>query len=321
MQRHHRPEPPPTPPPPHRGTGDRHALAPRCPRPLGPPLIVLELQGDGGRAPGHVQRVGLQRHLRRRPRAVLVLVEAHLLHDGGLQHGHRVQHGEEQLRGERQADLAGPGVGRHLLDVAGRHLLLRHHEVVHFGVELPDVGGGVDRRVDLEHGVRPEQHLRRDGAGAGHGSPVPRGEGAGSGMAARAPLPDPPLRDVLEGGEGGREGVWLGPPLLPGSPYGPCRRRAEKFWRLNPLGTEAKLWLSASNIGRGGGGGGGRRGVTPLLRCTAVLMHPCHPPTHPHQKTFPQEKKEKFIKRGRNRRSMLGTQTSFWPLTCPIPPV
>ena len=36
-------------------------------------------------------------------------------------------------------------------------------------------------------------------------------------------------------------------------------------------GTEAKSWLSASNVGRGGG-----RGVPPLLRrCTAVLLHHC----------------------------------------------
>ena len=35
-------------------------------------------------------------------------------------------------------------------------------------------------------------------------------------------------RDLLErgGGRGGR-GVWLGPPLLRGSPYGPRRRRAQ----------------------------------------------------------------------------------------------
>ena len=50
---------------------------------------------------------------------------------------------------------------------------------------------------------------------------------------------------------------------------------------LNPLGTEgaeAKFWLSASNIGRGGGGvgGGGSMGgggVPPLLlRCTAIVI-------------------------------------------------
>ena len=48
---------------------------------------------------------------------------------------------------------------------------------------------------------------------------------------------------------------------------------------------EAKCWLSASNIGRGGGGGeGGPRGgggVSPplLLRCTAVRIHHCPQPS------------------------------------------
>ena len=77
--------------------------------------------------------------------------------------------------------------------------------------------------------------------------------------------------DVLEGGGGGLTGT----PLLPGSPYGPRRRRAENFLSVNPLGTkgaEAKFWLPASNIGRGGGGVQG--GVPPLvLRCTAVPIH------------------------------------------------
>ena len=34
-------------------------------------------------------------------------------------------------------------------------------------------------------------------------------------------------RGGLKGGRG--RGVWLGPPLLPGSPYGPRQRLAEKF--------------------------------------------------------------------------------------------
>ena len=74
-------------------------------------------------------------------------------------------------------------------------------------------------------------------------------------------------------GVGGRDlkrgwGVWLGPPLLPGSPYGPRRRQAEQLGSVNPLGTEgaeAKFWLSASNIGRGGGGV--RGGVPPSPSC------------------------------------------------------
>ena len=51
------------------------------------------------------------------------------------------------------------------------------------------------------------------------------------------------------GVQGGGGGKLAGTPLLQGSPYGPRR-----ILSLNPLGTEAKLWLSASNIGRGGGG-------------------------------------------------------------------
>ena len=34
---------------------------------------------------------------------------------------------------------------------------------------------------------------------------------------------------IRRGGEGGWGGVWLGPPLLPGSPHGPRRRGAKKF--------------------------------------------------------------------------------------------
>ena len=63
-------------------------------------------------------------------------------------------------------------------------------------------------------------------------------------------------RDVLEegGGGGGGGGVWLGPPSSLGLPMVPTEGGP------NPLcteGAEAKLWLSASNIGRGGGGGFG----------------------------------------------------------------
>ena len=90
-------------------------------------------------------------------------------------------------------------------------------------------------------------------------------------------------RRLRGGGGGGGAGVYKnggGPPMVPaeGEP---------KILSLNPLaakGTEAKFWLSASKIGRGGGGGGeggsrgGRRGVQGevppfLLRCTAVLIH------------------------------------------------
>ena len=60
-------------------------------------------------------------------------------------------------------------------------------------------------------------------------------------------------RDVFE--RGGR-GVWLGPPVLPGSP---CGQTVVSSSPLGTEGTEANFWLSASNIGRGGGG----RGETP----------------------------------------------------------
>ena len=54
---------------------------------------------------------------------------------------------------------------------------------------------------------------------------------------------------------GGR-GVWQGSPSCQGPPVVPKAGRS--LLSLNPLGTkgaEAKFWLSASNIGRGGGGG------------------------------------------------------------------
>ena len=57
-------------------------------------------------------------------------------------------------------------------------------------------------------------------------------------------------------GEGGR-GVKLGPPSSLGPPMVPAEG-GPKILNLNPLdaeGTEAKFWLSASNIGRGGEGG------------------------------------------------------------------
>ena len=82
------------------------------------------------------------------------------------------------------------------------------------------------------------------------------------------------------GGEGGDGGMYEKGGLLLGSLYGPRRRRAKEVLSLNPLGTGAKFWLSASNIGRGGGGGGGgsKGGAPPLvLRCTALLIHPWSP--------------------------------------------
>ena len=77
-------------------------------------------------------------------------------------------------------------------------------------------------------------------------------------------------RDVLEGGEGvgmggggseGGGGLAGDPP-----PMVPAKCRPKIFLSLNPLsteGAEAKFWLSASNIGRGGWGGGVQGGDTP----------------------------------------------------------
>ena len=74
-----------------------------------------------------------------------------------------------------------------------------------------------------------------------------------------------------KGGGGGLAGTTSsqGPPMVPtkGDHGGPLRLF------LNPLGAEAKNWLSASNIGRGRGGG------PLLLRGTAVLIHRWRRPT------------------------------------------
>ena len=59
------------------------------------------------------------------------------------------------------------------------------------------------------------------------------------------------------GGLKAEGGGLAGTPLLPGSPSGPRRKPAKKKLSLKSLGAEgAVIWLSASNIGRGGVGGG-----------------------------------------------------------------
>ena len=89
-------------------------------------------------------------------------------------------------------------------------------------------------------------------------------------------IPPPPQGCIRRGGARGVRGVWLGP-LLPGSPYGPRRRprrRAKLFFkpksswhrrhRSKILAFSLKHWK-------------GRKGGVPpppLLRCTAVLIHP-----------------------------------------------
>ena len=68
---------------------------------------------------------------------------------------------------------------------------------------------------------------------------------------------------MLKGGggrgglKGGGGGFGWDPPSSQGPPMVPTEGGPKFFESLNPLnaeGAEAKLWLSASNIGRGGGG-------------------------------------------------------------------
>ena len=87
-------------------------------------------------------------------------------------------------------------------------------------------------------------------------------------------------REALELGEGLKGEGGLAGTLLLWSPIWSPPKVGRKYFSLNPLGTngaEAKFWLSASNIGRGGGvgGGGGQGGGIPplFLRCMAVLIH------------------------------------------------
>ena len=58
---------------------------------------------------------------------------------------------------------------------------------------------------------------------------------------------------LKEGGGGGGGFGW--DPAPPRVPLWSPSEAGQKFLSLNPLGTEAKFRLPASNIGRGGGGG------------------------------------------------------------------
>ena len=72
-------------------------------------------------------------------------------------------------------------------------------------------------------------------------------------------------------GGGGARGVWLGPPSSLGPPMVPAEggpKNLESSWHLwAPKAPKTKIWLSASNIARGGGvpGGGGSRGPPPAV--------------------------------------------------------
>ena len=71
-------------------------------------------------------------------------------------------------------------------------------------------------------------------------------------------------------GEGGWEGGFGWDPPPPRVPLWSPPKPAQNFFILNlrgTEGTETKIWLSASNIGRGGGGsrGGGGGGLPPAV--------------------------------------------------------
>ena len=91
-----------------------------------------------------------------------------------------------------------------------------------------------------------------------------------------------------------------------------CRHPCQPSTPLNlvpfPAPRHLRQRVCTSHSGHGlpllGGSGEGQK---------AAWAPPPDPPTHPHQKIFPREKK-KFIKRARNWRSILGTQTFFRPL-------
>ena len=99
-----------------------------------------------------------------------------------------------------------------------------------------------------------------------------------------------------------------------------CERCPCRQWQRTPRGQqqhlhiEGPLYPSRSTFAHWGGGsrpllsdtgGGGGSNWPP-----GILADP---PTHPHQKIFPQEKNEIY----QTWRWILGTQTFFWPLTPP----
>ena len=78
-------------------------------------------------------------------------------------------------------------------------------------------------------------------------------------------------------------------------------------WRCTSIRTDA---VGSRPLLSDTGGGGGSNWPPGIL---------ADPPTHPHQKIFPQEKNE-IYQRGPNLEVDIGTQTFFWPLTHPPPP-
>ena len=125
----------------------------------------------------------------------------------------------------------------------------------------PESGPPASRRTA---GARSRSWSACTGTGADRPSTAtPRGRPPHPEPQTDTPTPPPPPPQVMyqKGGGGSEErgeGVWLGPPLLPGSPYGPHRRllKPKSSWhrrrRSKFLAVSLKHWK-----GRGGGGLGG----------------------------------------------------------------
>ena len=119
------------------------------------------------------------------------------------------------------------------------------------------------------------------GVGVGRAPPLPyRRRGPGGGLCPGGQCKAITKQGKGMGGGGSKGGVWLGPPLLPGSPCGPRRRRAKHFEAsilLAPKALKQNFGCQPQTLeGEGGGGlGGPGEGGTPplLLRRMAVLTH------------------------------------------------
>ena len=90
--------------------------------------------------------------------------------------------------------------------------------------------------------------------------------GGGVGRMFRGHTPPPPGMYEKEGGGGVEGGGGAGFGWDPPPPWVPLwspPKAGRKILSFNPLGTKGNLWLSASNIGRGGGKGGPGGGYPP----------------------------------------------------------
>ena len=155
----------------------------------------------------------------------------------------------------------------------------------------PSCGGGAGQGSFSEKGGRVNPPTPPAAAGGAEFADAPKAPKEIFGLNRLAPenvLDWPKARrrfrpNHFNGGEGGRGcsrrgglkgggGGWLGPASSLGPPMVPAEGglktlKLKSSWHRRRRST---IWLSASNIGRGGGG----RGVPPLLlRCTALLIH------------------------------------------------